>query len=77
MLFFIFCFDVLIFNLIIECCFAVVSERNALALARSPFCVQLFYSLQTVSHVFLVCYILLTLHFNFEKFDVVNLKFVF
>ncbi|GLH08207.1 Protein kinase C, brain isozyme [Gryllus bimaculatus] len=32
----------------------IVSERNALALARSPFCVQLFYSLQTVSHVFLV-----------------------
>ncbi|CAH0381850.1 unnamed protein product [Bemisia tabaci] len=32
----------------------VVSERNALALSSSPFCVQLFYSLQTASHVFLV-----------------------
>ncbi|CAG9770699.1 unnamed protein product [Ceutorhynchus assimilis] len=32
----------------------VVNERNALALAKSPFCVQLYYSLQTVSSVYLV-----------------------
>uniref|UniRef100_A0A1B6C2G5 Serine/threonine-protein kinase greatwall n=1 Tax=Clastoptera arizonana TaxID=38151 RepID=A0A1B6C2G5_9HEMI len=32
----------------------VVSERNALALIRSPFCVQLFYSLQTLTSVYLV-----------------------
>lgn len=32
----------------------VLNERNALALTKSPFCVQLFYSLQTVSSVYLV-----------------------
>lgn len=32
----------------------VLRERNALALTHSPFCVQLFYSLQTTSCVFLV-----------------------
>lgn len=32
----------------------VVNERNALALAKSPFCVQLYYSLQTASSVYLV-----------------------
>lgn len=32
----------------------VQNERNALALSRSPFCVQLFYSLQTVHSVYLV-----------------------
>lgn len=32
----------------------VVIERNALALTHSPYCVQLFYSLQTVSSVYLV-----------------------
>lgn len=32
----------------------VVTERNALALARSPFCVHLFYSLQSASSVYLV-----------------------
>ncbi|KAJ8950148.1 hypothetical protein NQ314_008001 [Rhamnusium bicolor] len=32
----------------------VVNERNALALTKSPFCVQLYYSLQTVSSVYLV-----------------------
>lgn len=32
----------------------VVTERNALALSRSPFCVQLFYSLQTDTRIFLV-----------------------
>lgn len=32
----------------------VVTERNALALSRSPFCVHLFYSLQSVSSVYLV-----------------------
>ncbi|XP_026677782.1 serine/threonine-protein kinase greatwall-like [Diaphorina citri] len=32
----------------------VLRERNALALTHSPFCVQLFYSLQTSSCVFLV-----------------------
>nr|CAD7462193.1 unnamed protein product [Timema tahoe] len=32
----------------------VVTERNALALSRSPFCVQLFYSLQSASCVYLV-----------------------
>lgn len=32
----------------------VITERNALALSRSPFCVQLFYSLQTISSVYLV-----------------------
>ncbi|KAL7296939.1 hypothetical protein TKK_0009379 [Trichogramma kaykai] len=32
----------------------VVIERNALALVRSPYCVQLFYSLQSVTSVYLV-----------------------
>ncbi|CAF4791663.1 unnamed protein product [Pieris macdunnoughi] len=32
----------------------VVTERNALALSRSPFCVHLFYSLQSASSVYLV-----------------------
>lgn len=32
----------------------VVIERNALALTRSPYCVQLFYSLQSLSTVYLV-----------------------
>ncbi|KAK7061137.1 hypothetical protein SK128_026711 [Halocaridina rubra] len=32
----------------------VITERDALARTKSPFCVQLFYSLQTASHVFLV-----------------------
>ncbi|KAI8438426.1 hypothetical protein MSG28_010950 [Choristoneura fumiferana] len=32
----------------------VVTERNALALSRSPFCVHLFYSLQSVSSVYLL-----------------------
>ncbi|XP_073815256.1 serine/threonine-protein kinase greatwall isoform X2 [Musca autumnalis] len=32
----------------------VITERNALALSRSPFCVNLFYSLQSVSYVYLV-----------------------
>uniref|UniRef100_A0A182JDZ3 Serine/threonine-protein kinase greatwall n=1 Tax=Anopheles atroparvus TaxID=41427 RepID=A0A182JDZ3_ANOAO len=32
----------------------VITERNALALSRSPFCVTLFYSLQTLSSVYLV-----------------------
>ncbi|XP_034237228.1 serine/threonine-protein kinase greatwall [Thrips palmi] len=32
----------------------VVTERNALALSKSPFCVQLFYSLQTTSNIYLV-----------------------
>lgn len=32
----------------------VVIERNALALVRSPYCVQLFYSLQSLSCVYLV-----------------------
>ncbi|XP_043462825.1 serine/threonine-protein kinase greatwall [Leptopilina heterotoma] len=32
----------------------VVTERNALALTRSPYCVQLFYSLQTLTNVYLV-----------------------
>ncbi|XP_030371321.1 serine/threonine-protein kinase greatwall [Scaptodrosophila lebanonensis] len=32
----------------------VITERNALALSRSPFCVNLFYSLQSQSYVYLV-----------------------
>lgn len=32
----------------------VVTERNALALSRSPFCVHLYYSLQSTSSVYLV-----------------------
>lgn len=32
----------------------VIAERNVLALSQSPFCVKLFYSLQTVSSVYLV-----------------------
>lgn len=32
----------------------VIIERNALALTRSPYCVQLFYSLQSISSVYLV-----------------------
>ncbi|CAH0546033.1 unnamed protein product [Brassicogethes aeneus] len=35
-------------------CSQVVNERNALALTKSPFCVQLYYSLQTPSSVYLV-----------------------
>lgn len=32
----------------------VITERNCLALSRSPFCVNLFYSLQTSSYIYLV-----------------------
>lgn len=32
----------------------VITERNALALSRSPFCVNLFYSLQTTCFIYLV-----------------------
>ncbi|XP_053657971.1 serine/threonine-protein kinase greatwall [Anopheles marshallii] len=32
----------------------VITERNALALSRSPYCVTLYYSLQTLSSVYLV-----------------------
>lgn len=32
----------------------VITERNALALSQSPFCVTLFYSLQTISSIYLV-----------------------
>lgn len=32
----------------------VMNERNALALSKSPFCVQLFYSLQSTHSVYLV-----------------------
>ncbi|RZC42411.1 Pkinase and/or Kinase-like domain containing protein [Asbolus verrucosus] len=32
----------------------VVNERNALALTKSPFCVQLYYTLQTASSIYLV-----------------------
>lgn len=32
----------------------VITERNALALSRSPFCVNLYYSLQSVSFIYLV-----------------------
>lgn len=32
----------------------VITERNALALSRSPYCVSLFYSLQSLSYVYLV-----------------------
>ncbi|CAD7084196.1 unnamed protein product [Hermetia illucens] len=32
----------------------VITERNALALSRSPFCVTLYYSLQSSSYVYLV-----------------------
>lgn len=42
--------NTLLFNLF----HIVVTERNALALSHSPFCVKLFYSLQTVSHIYLV-----------------------
>lgn len=47
----------------------VVTERNALALSRSPFCVHLFYSLQSVSCVYLVSILLLLLlkHFGFLR----------
>nr|CAI5848252.1 unnamed protein product [Callosobruchus analis] len=34
--------------------FQVLNERNALALTKSPFCVHLYYSLQTASSVYLV-----------------------
>lgn len=37
----------------------VVTERNALALSRSPFCVHLFYSLQSASSIYLVTLILI------------------
>lgn len=32
----------------------VITERNALALSRSPFCVNLYYSLQSISYIYLV-----------------------
>lgn len=32
----------------------VITERNALALSRSPFCVNLYYSLQSASYIYLV-----------------------
>lgn len=32
----------------------VITERNALALSRSPFCVNLYYSLQSISSIYLV-----------------------
>lgn len=32
----------------------VITERNALALSQSPFCVALYYSLQTTTSVYLV-----------------------
>lgn len=32
----------------------VITERNALALSQSPFCVTLFYSLQTIKSIYLV-----------------------
>ena len=32
----------------------VVAERNAAALAKSPFCVSLLYCLQTTNNVFLI-----------------------
>lgn len=32
----------------------VITERNALALSRSPLCVSLFYSLQSTNYVYLV-----------------------
>lgn len=41
----------------------VITERNALALSRSPFCVTLFYSLQSQSNVYLVSFL-----FNFDRF---------
>lgn len=41
-----------VFNLLLF--ILVVNERNALALANSPFCVKLFYSLQTSSSIYLV-----------------------
>lgn len=32
----------------------VIAERNALAISKSPFCVNLFYSLQSADNVFLI-----------------------
>ena len=32
----------------------VIAERNALAITKSPFCVNLYYCLQTTNNVFLV-----------------------
>jgi serine/threonine protein kinase len=34
----------------------VIAERNALAITKSPFCVNLFYCLQTPDNVFLVSF---------------------
>lgn len=34
----------------------VITERNVLALTTSPYCVHLYYSLQSAQHVFLVKY---------------------
>lgn len=45
-------------------CIAVVAERDALALSKSPFVVQLFYSLQSKYSIFLVsanCFYLITI----------------
>ena len=39
------------------CVYEVVTERDVLALSKSPFVVQLFYSLQSKQSIFLVCVI--------------------
>jgi len=43
-----------------RCVVAVVTERDVLALSKSPFVVQLFYSLQSKHSIFLVSDIVLT-----------------
>lgn len=44
---------------------SVITERDALARTKSPYCVQLYYSLQTASNVYLVS---ATLAIIFRKF---------
>ena len=39
---------------ILNMCDAVIRERNALAISKSPFCVQLFYCLQNSSNIYMV-----------------------
>ena len=46
----------------------VIAERNALALSNSPFCVKLFYCLQSSNTIFLVMEYLIGKFFTVKKF---------
>lgn len=49
----------------------VITERNVLALTTSPYCVHLYYSLQSALHVFLVNY---WFRFSFNLFKLLLSK---